>query len=371
MSFEQGGAWTHVKRKATARTGSRQHAGPTIFRKGLARRLGGRRGDGGHEFDDSLQIQAELDETAGDSLVEGTAYPFVGPGRSESLATRGCCSAGWAGLLDAPPLRRALTPAKPAVERMYMTQLSTALLIPFVLFVTPSTWTASSPTAPRRDDPALAHKRESAAVNRRETKAPSSSGSELLVVNDGVRLLHSRHTVDFSPDGVHFAPQCGGPDWQWRLKRVGTEAQKLVDADASPIIPLRTAPGVVSYARNGLIEQYVARTDGVEQQFVIPRRIDLQGADLVIDGTIVCAGAFETSPGGWQWRTPEGAVTLGDVYVHDAHGVPPSGASKVNGSSALMAILQEAGRDRGRLMDAPRPSSCRAGLDFQLVDTGA
>lgn len=214
-----------------------------------------------------------------------------------------------------------------------MPRPSTALLVLFaalVLFVAPSARTASRPSV-------------SPSTGKRHSPAATVLGDNtLLAIDDGVRLHHPRHTVDFTADGVHLTPQCGGPDWRWRFKRVGTEDRALVDADPSRIVPTRTNAGIVRYARDGLIEQYVARQNGVEQQFVIPRRIALQGADLIIDGAIECAGAFETFPDAWQWRTPQGVVTLSDVYVHDAHGTPLPATMTVTPDTTRIVVAGDA-----------------------------
>ncbi len=137
---------------------------------------------------------------------------------------------------------------------------------------------------------------------------------------DGWQLRHPRHTATFTPAGVEFAPRSGGPEWTWRLTFVGAAG---VSVDAVP--PQRDPAGGVAYHRGGLVEQYLARKNTIEQQFLIPQPLALNGMDLVIAGAVVCAGAFEETADGWLWRTADGAaasgaVHLGNVRVYDAAG---------------------------------------------------
>ena len=133
----------------------------------------------------------------------------------------------------------------------------------------------------------------------------------------GVRLRHPRHEVTFTAAGVTLTPRHGGPEWRWTLAAVESGGSVAVPTTAVRPTPVDR---VVTYARPGLVEQYVPRARSVEQQFVLPARLALHGGDLTITGRVTSPGAFETTDAGWQWTTAAGSVTLGDVTVFDATG---------------------------------------------------
>ncbi len=143
--------------------------------------------------------------------------------------------------------------------------------------------------------------------------------NDLKPTDGGVRLTHPRHEVTFTATGVAMAPRRGGPAWQWELVDVEAGGAPVVAVPATDVAPTLTGR-VVVYDRGGMIEQYVPRAATVEQQFVLPARLDLDGADLAIGGRVTSPGAFEATGAGWQWATADGAVTLGDVTVFDANG---------------------------------------------------
>ena len=164
-------------------------------------------------------------------------------------------------------------------------------------------------TAPARPDAAYLTADQAAAV----------AVNDLQVTPDGYRLRHPRHTAIFAPEGVQFAPRGGELEWAWRLTFVGAGDTPLAGVAVGPVPPTRQAQGV-TYPRGGLVEQYLARKGSLEQQFVMPRPLSLDGADLVIVGAVACAGAFEETADGWLWRTSESGVHLGHVRVYDARG---------------------------------------------------
>ena len=143
--------------------------------------------------------------------------------------------------------------------------------------------------------------------------------NDLEATADGYRLRHPRHTATFTADGLQFAPRRSGLEWAWRLTFVGAGDAPLAGVVVGPVPPTRQAQGV-TYPRRGLEEQYLARKGSLEQQFVLPRPLSLDGADLVIAGAVACAGAFEETADGWLWRTSESGVHLGRVRVYDARG---------------------------------------------------
>ena len=165
-------------------------------------------------------------------------------------------------------------------------------------------------TAPAR--PGAAHLTSDQAI--------SAAVNDLEATSDGYRLRHPRHLAIFTADGVQFTPRHGGPAWAWELTAVMAGDAPLTEVRVGAVRPASERPGTVVYPRGGLEERYQARKSTLEQQFVLPRPLPLGGADLVIAGTVACAGTFEETADGWLWRTSESSVYLGRVRVYDASG---------------------------------------------------
>ncbi len=151
-------------------------------------------------------------------------------------------------------------------------------------------------------------------------KAMGVAINNLQRTEDGYELSHPRHIMTFLSDGVSFKPLHGGPDWQWRLEYIGTESTPLTYINRKTVMPQSSEPGVISYKRGGIVEQYLAKANTVEQQFVITEQLPLKGSDLVIEGAVESAGTLESGKDGWQWNDKNGVVSLGDVFVYDAEG---------------------------------------------------
>jgi hypothetical protein len=164
-----------------------------------------------------------------------------------------------------------------------------------------------------------------AALNRWETTA------------DGYRLRHPRHTATFAPYGLQFMPRRGGLEWAWRLTFVGAGDAPLAGVATGRVPPTRLAQGV-AYPRGGLVEQYQARKNAIEQQFLIPQRLPLGGADLVIAGVVESAGAFETTATGWLWQAEQAGVRLGNVRVYDAQGATLPATMAVTANSTRIVV---------------------------------
>ncbi len=139
-------------------------------------------------------------------------------------------------------------------------------------------------------------------------------------ITDGWQLRHPRHTATFTPDGVQFAPRSGRIEWAWRLTSVTADDRPLAGVVTDAVRPVRESSQAVTYSRGGLVEQYLARKNAIEQQFLIPQPLALYGVDLVIAGVVACAGTFEETAQGWLWRDGASAVRLGRVRVYDAAG---------------------------------------------------
>lgn len=144
--------------------------------------------------------------------------------------------------------------------------------------------------------------------------------NELASTTDGVHLKHPRHTADFDAHGVLFQPRGGGPAWHWQLTHIGAPDAPLANIARAGVVPTQSAPRRVVYERGGVVEQYLAQQNGIEQQFILAQPLALNGGNLVVEGHITSAGEFASSADGWQWRDAGGAVRLGKVRVFDANG---------------------------------------------------
>jgi len=192
--------------------------------------------------------------------------------------------------------------------------------------------------------------------------------NDLQATADGYRLRHPRHVATFTPDGLQFTPRRGGPEWAWQLTAVGAGDAPLSRVELGRVRPVHEQPGVVAYSRGGLIEQYLARQGSLEQQFIIPRPLTLGGADLVIAGAVRSAGVFAETEDGWQWRTAEGAVRLGDVRAYDATGRDLPATMQVWATETRIVVDGEA------LARAAYPVTIDPEIganDFRLSDMGS
>lgn len=149
-------------------------------------------------------------------------------------------------------------------------------------------------------------------------QAVATAVNHIEPLNNGLRLSHPRHQADFQADGLTFTPAAGGPAWRWQLAYVGTAEETLTAV--SPILPQISTLNTIAYDRGGVVEQYVARSGSIEQQFLLPKPLPLAGEDLIIRGIVDSNGRFETNGQGWAWRNVSGVVSLGDVTVLDARG---------------------------------------------------
>ena len=93
--------------------------------------------------------------------------------------------------------------------------------------------------------------------------------NDIEATDDGYLLRHPRHIATFNSDGLQFTPRPAGPQWAWQLGFVGTSETLLAGVNVGAVQPVIEHPGIVSYDRGGLFEQYVAQKDSIEQQFFI------------------------------------------------------------------------------------------------------
>ena len=115
-------------------------------------------------------------------------------------------------------------------------------------------------------------------------QAAALAVNDLQQTAEGVHLRHRTHEADFTADGLHFKTRRGNLDWHWQLTAIETAAGELSTVMQGPVAPemAGTSSRIVRYDRGGVVEQYIARTNTIEQQFVISEPLDLGGNDLVI-----------------------------------------------------------------------------------------
>lgn len=173
-------------------------------------------------------------------------------------------------------------------------------------------------------------------------QAATAALNDIAPTSAGYELRNPRHSAAFTTDGLRFTPQRGGPSWHWQLRHVGADATVLPSVTLGAVAPQQDAPGVVAYSRGALVERYLARPESVEQQFVIEQPLGLGGADLTLEGAVRSAGAFEATPRGWLWRNSIGVVSLGSVFVYDAHGQPLPATMSVTRNSTRIVVNGDA-----------------------------
>lgn len=144
--------------------------------------------------------------------------------------------------------------------------------------------------------------------------------------------------ADYAPGGITFQPRFGGAAWRWSLVAVSAGASPLAGVSTGAVVPA-LANGGADYHRGAIVERYIERSNAaIEQQFIIPSPLALNGQDLTIRGAISAFGSFSAVEGGWEWRTDEGVVTLGDVFVYDASGAELPATMQVTADSTMITV---------------------------------
>jgi hypothetical protein len=195
-----------------------------------------------------------------------------------------------------------------------------------------------------------------------------SALSELRTTPGGLRLENSAFSVDFDPQGLTFSPTNGAPQWRWQLQGIYAGDKRLERLSAQAVRPASRGSLDVAYARPGVVEQYLARPTGIEQQFVLPAALDLDGADLVITGKVSSAASFSATPQGWVWRNSTGAVSLGQVHVFDAQGNSLAAQMEVSPATTRIRV------DGPALASAAYPVTIDPEIganDFPISDMGS
>jgi hypothetical protein len=196
--------------------------------------------------------------------------------------------------------------------------------------------------------------------------AVATAANDLEATADGYRLRHPYHTATFTLDGLEFESRDHGLAWVWHLTAVTAGDDPLVGVETGAVRPVNESPLTVMYPRGGLVEQYVARSGTLEQQFHIPRPLPLAGTDLVITGAVRSGGTFDELVDGWRWRTADGGVRLGRVHVYDAQGAVVPATMSVTVNTTRITV------DGAALAQAAYPVIVdpEIGNDFQLSTMG-
>ncbi len=198
-------------------------------------------------------------------------------------------------------------------------------------------------------------------------RAAALALNDLRVTPTGVRLSHAGREITFAAEELIVQPR-RGPEWRWRLVHAGRDGGAALNGLGSICsTPRLASAGLVVYDRGPMIEQYVVKSTGVEQQFVIPRRLELGGEDLLIDGAVMCTAEFSRTGRGWSWSDPAGTVTLGTVSVFDAHGTSIPATMAVDGATTRIRVDGEA-LDRASFPVIVDPEI--GSNDFRISDMG-
>ena len=193
------------------------------------------------------------------------------------------------------------------------------------------------------------------ALAEQDTPAPSVANDDPLAVGDAgdagvsrpepfepseIALQNDELIADIVDGRLVFVPE-SGQTWEWTLASFAG-----VQVDVGSRFAMQSASldgGSIIVDRGEFVERYIDRGDAIEQQFVLPEPLDLEGEDLVIDGVVdhdyLHLDRFDE---GWAWRTGEHGVTYGRAFVFDASGAEIPSRTRVNMSGTEIVVDGEA-----------------------------
>lgn len=108
-----------------------------------------------------------------------------------------------------------------------------------------------------------------------------------------------------------------GDNWTWQLVYFGAASENLFESTNCPTAIGSSQEALMAF--DLFTEKYISRTTSIEQQFIIPEPLPING-DLIIEGSILADAEFIEKENGWAWVSEDGDITLGDVTVFDANG---------------------------------------------------
>ncbi|MBI4748121.1 MAG: hypothetical protein HY774_06500 [Acidobacteria bacterium] len=219
----------------------------------------------------------------------------------------------------------------------------------------------------RVPSPAFPQTQIASGQNLTPDEAVIAAVNRLDAIDTGWRLKNPQHWVTFTAEGITFRPRHGGPEWKWKLSAVGTAQVKTPLVHLQEVMPVTESAEGVAFHRLGITERYLAKARTIEQQFVVLQPLDLGSEDLVIAGQIDCVGAFSQEGKQWIWKTGNGAVTLGDVFVYDADGKELEAHMEVSSNGTKIVVANSG------LAAATYPVTIDPEIgtnDFRLSDMG-
>lgn len=173
-------------------------------------------------------------------------------------------------------------------------------------------------------------------------QAIASAINQLQKTNDGYRLNHPQYRAEFTSAGLQVTASGGGPAWQWQLNGIYTGSHSLNNDSPRSIKPTNIDEHKIVYQREGLQEAYLLKSGSIEQRFIIPEPLKLNGEDLVIEGSVKASGRFIEKVSGWAWKNDRGQINLGDVTVFDANGELLAANMQVTANHTLISVDAQA-----------------------------
>lgn len=136
----------------------------------------------------------------------------------------------------------------------------------------------------------------------------------------GISLSHPRYSTLFENSGPAFSSPHGNLSWRWNLKRIHRKNVAAVQGvTTAPVKAQQIDYKTILYDRGGIQERYIFKKTSVEQQFIIPQKLALNGEPLIIVGEIISNGKFESGINHPRWKKGTTSFYLGDVTVLDAN----------------------------------------------------
>ena len=175
-----------------------------------------------------------------------------------------------------------------------------------------------------------------------DQRAKARAMADLQIHEHEIALVHPQFKVTFEPNNIRMRPK-RGPTWSWSLTSVGAagNAHSIEPATPTSHQGSPTDYESVRYDRGGVVEEYLIKASCIEQRFLLPTLLDLNGEDLVISGTVLCDGTFQQADQGWLWSNGRGSVRLGEVSVFDASGETLTADMIVTEASTQICISHE------------------------------
>ena len=121
----------------------------------------------------------------------------------------------------------------------------------------------------------------------------------------GLRLEHPNYVWDFSSHYLKMKPLSLAPTWSWNMHGV------------TPTLP-RFSDNKIIYQRGNVSEEYVIKSNLVEQQFIFLQPSENSNKGITIRAAITSSGVLNKNEGGWSWSNEFGEVTMTNAIAFDA-----------------------------------------------------